>query len=250
MRDIGKLLSTYRKKAGLTQPQLAEELKKNGVEIGYRSISTWEKNVCEPSVTVFLNICKILNIPDVMEAYFGENTSNPLNKLNEAGYKKVVEYVSLLEGFNNGEYLKDRSVTYGSEEKGSTTNVDFTIMSKLIRIYDTRVSAGNGNFLDGDGYDEVNRIEYNVPEGADFGVRISGDSMTPRYADGQVVWVHQQETLEEGQIGIFELNNECYCKMLGYKDQKPQLISLNSTKYSPKIVQETDSFRTFGRVIN
>ena len=117
MRDIGKLLSTYRKKARLTQPQLAEELKKNGVEIGYRSISTWEKNVCEPSVTVFLNICKILNIPDVMEAYFGENTNNPLNNLNEAGHKKVVEYVSLLEGFNNGEYLKDRSVTYRSEEK-------------------------------------------------------------------------------------------------------------------------------------
>ena len=134
MRDIGILLSTYRKKAGLTQPQLAEELKKNGVEIGYRSISTWEKNVCEPSVTVFLNICKILNIPDVMEAYFGENASNPLNNLNEAGHKKVEEYVSLLEGFNNGAYLKDRSVTYGSEEKGSATIVDFTTMSKLIRI--------------------------------------------------------------------------------------------------------------------
>lgn len=173
MKDIGKLLSTYRKKAGLTQPQLADELKKNGVEIGYRSISTWEKNVCEPSVTLFLNICKILNIPDVMEAYFGENTSNPLNNLNEAGHKKVEAYISLLEGFNNGKYLKDRSTTYGSEEKESATIVDFTIMSKLIRIYDTRVSAGNGNFLDGGGYDEVNRIEYNVPDGADFGVQIS-----------------------------------------------------------------------------
>lgn len=108
-----------------------------------------------------------------MEAYFGENTSNPLNNLNEAGHKKVEAYISLLEGFNNGKYLKDRSTTYGSEEKESATIVDFTIMSKLIRIYDTRVSAGNGNFLDGGGYDEVNRIEYNVPDGADFGVQIS-----------------------------------------------------------------------------
>jgi repressor LexA len=250
MKDIGKLLSTYRKKAGLTQPQLAEELRKNGIEIGFRSISTWEKNVCEPSVTVFLNICKILNIPDVMEAYFGENTSNPLNNLNEAGHKKVTEYVSLLEGFKDGAYLKDRSAIYECEEKDSTAIVDFYAISKFIRIYDTRVSAGTGNFLDGEGYDEVNRCEYNVPEGADFGVRISGDSMTPRYADGQVVWVHQQETLEEGQIGIFELNNECYCKMLGYDGQKPQLISLNNKKYGPKIVQESDSFRTFGRVLN
>ena len=31
-----------------------------------------------------------------------------------------------------------------------------------------------------------------------------------------------------------------------YEDQKPQLISLNSVKYSPKIVQETDSSGSSG----
>ncbi len=60
------------KAAGLTQLQLAEELKKNGVEIGFRSISTWENNICEPSVTVFINICKILKIKDFVAAYFDE----------------------------------------------------------------------------------------------------------------------------------------------------------------------------------
>ena len=40
-----------------------------------------------------------------MEAYFGENKSNPLNNLNEKGLSKVADYVSLLEGFNKGEYL-------------------------------------------------------------------------------------------------------------------------------------------------
>ncbi len=251
MKDIGKLLSTYRKQAGLTQPQLAEELKKSGIEIGFRSISTWEKNICEPSVTVFLNICQILNVPDVMEAYFGENPSNPLNNLNDSGRKLVAGYVDLLEGFKDGEYLKERPATYSAlADKSPAAIIDFSSVAKYIKVYETRVSAGIGNFLDGDGYDEVNRIEYNVPEGADFGVRISGDSMIPRYADGQIVWVHSQDTLEEGQIGIFELNNECYCKVLGYENNHAQLISLNSAKYSPKIVQDTDSFRTFGRVLN
>jgi transcriptional regulator with XRE-family HTH domain len=36
MRDIGMILSTSRKKAGYTQQQLAEELKKRGIEISFR----------------------------------------------------------------------------------------------------------------------------------------------------------------------------------------------------------------------
>ena len=169
--------------------------------------------------------------------------------------EKVAEYISLLKSFNDGEYTTNFSdVTISFDYMGDTRKIGSIIRLKsyddYIKIYNTRVSAGNGNFLDGDGYDTQNRKEYNVPDGADFGVRISGDSMTPRYADGQIVWVHHQDTLEEGQIGIFELNNECFCKKLSYKDGVTQLISLNSEKYSPIIVQESDSFRTFGHVIN
>lgn len=112
MRDIGMLLSTSRKKAGYTQQKLAEALKDNGIETSFQSISNWEKNVCEPSVTVFLNICRILQIPDVMEAYFGNNDSNPMTRLNEAGREKVLDYIKLIERFNDGEYLKDRPAAY------------------------------------------------------------------------------------------------------------------------------------------
>jgi len=212
-----------------------------------------QQNICEPSVTVFLNICRILKVPDIMEAYIGENTGNPLSSLNEKGWGKAVEFISLLENFNNGEYNKDNDIAVQLAYVGNAKNdsiVRLKAYKHYIKIYNTRVSAGNGIFLDGDGYDTQNRKEYNVPDGADFGIRISGDSMTPRYADGQIVWVHHQDTLEEGQIGIFELNNECFCKKLSYKDGVTQLISLNSEKYSPIIVQESDSFRIFGHVIN
>ena len=249
MKDLGKLLSAYRRKAGLTQRELADELHALGVDVGYRSISTWEKNVCEPSVTAFLHICKILGIHDVMEAYFGENPSNPLRGLNEEGIRRATEYAAFLEGWNHGEYKKISSGAIEKEEKTAATIVDIATSSKIIRIYSTPVSAGNGNFLDGDGYDVVNRISYNVPADADFGVRISGDSMEPRYMNGQIVWVHSQDTLEAGQIGIFLLNDECFCKQLSYEDQAAQLLSLN-TKYAPRIVREGDTFRTFGRVIN
>ena len=250
MKDVGELLTRFRKKSGLTQLKLAQELEKNGVKIGYRSVSSWEKNVCEPTVTVFLNICKILNISDVMEAYFGENTSNPFNNLNEAGRKKAMEYIALLEGYNNGEYLKEKTVEERLKDDEHLHVVEFPASTvSFIRVYDNRVSAGLGNFLESDSYDELNRKDHNVPADADFGVRITGDSMQPRYINGQIVWVHQQETLEEGQIGIFELNGDCYCKQLHYENQQAQLISINK-EYTPIIVKEGDSFRTFGRVLS
>ncbi len=249
MKDIGRLLAKYRKLAKLTQPELAEELKKDGVEIGFRSISTWEKNVCEPSVTVFLHMCKILKIPDVIEDYFGDNINNPLRNLNEEGRKRVYDYITLLEENKDGRYLKDPTTIYSADSMSDENVTCPKVASSIIRLYDNRVSAGLGNFLESDSYEELDRNEYNVPKGADFGVRISGDSMQPRYMDGQIVWVHKQDNLNAGDIGIFDLNGECFCKKLSYEDDRPQLISLNK-KYSPKEVQESDSFMTFGRVLN
>ena len=67
---------------------------------------------------------------------------------------------------------------------------------------------------------------------ADFGVCVSGDSMEPLYLNGQIIWVHQQETLEDGEIGIFFLDGEAYVK-----------------KYAPSKVSSGSVFRTFGKVV-
>lgn len=71
-----------------------------------------------------------------------------------------------------------------------------------------------------------------VSASADFGVRVSGDSMEPLYLDGQIIWIHKQDTLEEGEIGIFFLDGEAFVKKYHQTDSGVQLISLNS-KYSP-----------------
>ena len=71
-----------------------------------------------------------------------------------------------------------------------------------------------------------------VSPDADFGVHVSGDSMEPLYLNGQIIWVHQQETLEDGEIGIFFLDGEAYVK-----------------KYAPIKVSSGSVFRTFGKIV-
>lgn len=130
MYSIGEIISTYRKKKGLLQQDLADELAKEGVKITYKAISNWEKNLAEPSVTIFYKLCKILSITNMYEAYFGVNPADPLSSLNETGKEKALDYIDLLHA--SGQY-----------EKQLAKIIPF----RNIDIFENAVSAGTGNFL-------------------------------------------------------------------------------------------------------
>lgn len=114
---------------------------------------------------------------------------------------------------------------------------------RLLRLYNIPVSAGLGNYLE-DGEYEMVDIDGTVPSAADYAVRVSGDSMTPRFVDQQIIFVHEQSHLDEGEIGIFCLNNDAYLKKLGHGC----LVSTNST-YEPIQIRDCDDFRVFGKVV-
>lgn len=118
---------------------------------------------------------------------------------------------------------------------------------RSLPLYSLAVSAGTGQFLENAGYDMV-EVGGEVSAQADFGVRIAGDSMAPRFVNGQIVWVRRQTTLELGEIGIFFLNGQGFCKRLGQENGLPLLLSLNHT-YAPLRVGEEDEFRVFGKVV-
>lgn len=117
------------------------------------------------------------------------------------------------------------------------------IGKRLLRLYDISVSAGPGNYLDRSDYEMI-EVDDLVPDSADYAVRVKGDSMMPRFVDRQIIFIHEQPALEEGEIGIFSLNNEAYLKKLG----RGCLISLNS-KYDPIPIREHDELKVFGKVV-
>lgn len=54
---IGKYISTKRRELGLTQSQLADKLGKSD-----KSVSKWERGICLPDVSVYMELCDILGI--------------------------------------------------------------------------------------------------------------------------------------------------------------------------------------------
>ena len=125
-------------------------------------------------------------------------------------------------------------------------------------------SAGTGVFLDEENFETVSFPEASVPERADFGVRVSGDSMEPVYRDGQIVWVQRCSRLRPGEVGVFLYDGEGYLKVYGEQPpedperftdsggtvhMQPVLLSYNEA-YAPKVVSPDCVFAVAGRVLN
>ena len=119
-----------------------------------------------------------------------------------------------------------------------------------INVYDQPAAAGLGNYLDEPPFHVEQYPADVIPPKADFGIVISGDSMEPKVHDGGTVFVQATPTIDPGNIGIFVLNGNAYCKKLAVDRENRQirLVSLND-KYEDIVVGEFDQFYTMGRVL-
>lgn len=237
-KKIGNILRNYRKTAGYTCADVAEKLAEYGFSCKTAAVNSWENGRTSIGGLQLLLLCQIYNIRDIYSVFLGDNTDTLLNK---EGQAKLDDYRNLL--IASGLY----------QEKAVQNNVvDFPKYKIQVPIYLMAVSAGTGNFLDDDNHDMVD-IPEKLPKGVttndiDYAVHIHGDSMQPKFEDQQIIWVKNCSELNEGNIGIFYLNGDAYCKKIHKTKKGISLISLNQT-YKPIIIKETDEFRILGRVL-
>ena len=115
----------------------------------------------------------------------------------------------------------------------------------VVPFYETPVSAGTGSWLGDDIVAEWLTVPRNdLTTSADFALKISGDSMQPKFSNGETVLVKQTSSVFEGEIGVFVLNGESYIKKLG----KKELVSLNPA-YKPIPLHGFDDVRCVGKVL-
>ena len=214
----------------LSQVELSEKLSEKKIEVSNAAISAWEKGNSMPSAEALLATCEILGISDIYTEFIGANPLDPFKDLNEEGRQKVLDYAELL--VKSGDYNKPTNI------------IEFK--PRTMKVALTRASAGTGNFLDEENFDEMEVLEP-VPEKADFGVYIDGDSMEPRFHNEELVWIEQTEALESGDIGLFFLDGLTYIKKYVVNNAGTFLVSLNA-KYKPLEVGEFSTFKIFGKL--
>ena len=226
---LSGVLAGLRNAKKLTQAEVADYVSRHtGRPITFRAVSYWETGASSPSTEQFFAICDLYEISDINAVFRGiAGSEQNQSKLNELGRSRVEEYTAML--LNN-------SLFYDGEP-------EYSGRQQYIKLYDVSVAAGMGNFIDSDSYEEL-EVDETIPEGTDYAVRVSGDSMLPRFVDSQIVFVKAQQWIDTGEIGIFNLNGDSYIKKLGNKE----LISLNP-QYVPIRLTELDSVYILGKVI-
>lgn len=91
-------------------------------------------------------------------------------------------------------------------------------------------------------------IEKNVPDPEDyFALKVTGDSMQPILYENDIIVVHKQNDVENGQVAIIILGEEATVKKVVKYDDYIELIAFNSY-YPPKKIYKNDDFKIIGKV--
>lgn len=99
-------------------------------------------------------------------------------------------------GLNLLQMFKEMLIASGKYAPHTRRSIPATVP---VKVFLTPAAAGSGSFLNGEDYEMIDFNPNNVPEGTDFGIRVSGDSVLPRYVSGQIVFVEQCKELYPGR---------------------------------------------------
>lgn len=190
--------------------------------------------------------CKLSDM--FIEIGIGKNTmANLKTSMPKADtLAKIADYLDcsvdyLLGRTDNPQFVKSSKKTLIDFQNSNKT----VIKTILLPLYRTPASAGTSSWLLDD-----TPIEYtNVPKNditciTDFMIEVRGDSMQPKFFDGDFILIKKQDSIYEDEIGVFIINGESYIKKMG----RNELISLNPA-YNPIKLNEFDNIFCVGKVL-
>lgn len=120
------------------------------------------------------------------------------------------------------------------------------VSKRQINLYDLPVSAGPGEYLDGEGAGKIS-IPSSVTgpaANADYALRISGNSMEPKYHNGDILLVEDTDAVEVGDLCVYILDGNGYFKVFG----GDCLISLNP-EYGRIMLKDFEQVTCAGKVL-
>lgn len=174
------------------------------------------------------------NIFTRIQDQFGKNALNILldfDSMNENGKRQAAAIVSCLSQVPKFKRKKETSF-------------------RSIPVYSDPAAAGSPIYAESEF--EYMDVDIDIlPDKAEFGVRISGDSMQPTIKDNSIVWVQKATSVNDGEIGIFMLdggNAVCKRAKLNNSGKLYALISDNPV-YKPIKGAVLNGVRIVGKVL-
>ncbi|MCI8910407.1 MAG: helix-turn-helix domain-containing protein [Oscillibacter sp.] len=238
---FGDRMRTRREELGLSQKALAAMM-----GISSSAIGNYESGTSFPKEEVLLRLFDCLETdPNLLF----QDSFRAGGQVLSAGERKLMERYRGLSprGRETVRSVVEALCDYRDELEASRGEPE----ERVIPLYRSPAAAGYAAPVFGEDFDSI-PVTGDVPPGAEFAVRIQGDSMAPYIPDGSVVYVNR-DPMKEGDVGIFCVDGEMFCKQY-YKDPAGivYLFSLNRARSGADLLLMPGGSRTlvcFGRVM-
>ena len=240
--SFGQRLRARRKELGISQGQLAREL---GVSLS--AVSNYETGQNAMREDVLLRLLTVLDVdPNYL---YQDDFVNKGPACGPEELRLLQKYRALnTSGRQALNAVADALSNYQSEWELTAAPAEDV---RQIPLYRCPAAAGYAAPVFGEDFDYID-VTGSVPQGAEFAVRIQGDSMEPFIQDGAVVYVNR-DPLRNGDVGIFCVDGDMLCKQY-VRDRLGivYLFSLNRARADADVVLPRNTGRSmvcFGRVL-
>jgi transcriptional regulator with XRE-family HTH domain len=238
---LGDRIRERREELGMSRQQLADAL-----GVGLSAVGNYEKSISFPKEEVMLRLFDCLNTdPNTL---FQDCYRSGGSVLTQSERQLLDQYRGLSpKGRETVRSVVDALCDYRDELESGHVERE----PRVIPLYRSPAAAGYAAPVFGADFDNI-PVTDDVPQAAEFAVRIQGDSMTPYIPEDSVVYVNR-DPLQAGDVGIFWVDGDTFCKQY-YRDPAGvvYLFSLNRKRSDADIVLMPGGGRglvCFGRVI-
>lgn len=224
------------------------------LNLGTRSMQKWD--ISSPSVNKVLAVANLLhttidylvtgnnpiNIDPTMDSYIYKK----YNSLSEIDKMKVDSFIEIATvSLDNS--MESNFDTKSNIKTLKEPKISYAIKKRVPLL--GKVAAGIPITLVEEYMEQIEAPSNDV----DFATIANGESMEPVIHDGENIFIESMQTLDNGEIGVFDIDGETTCKRFKY-DFKTKTVTLTSfnSAFKPLIYplkNYQDTFRIIGKVI-
>ena len=224
-----------RELAGYSQKEIAQI-----IGVAQNTFHGYESGKHDPKSDILIKIANACSV--TVDFLLGRENSKSTNFFSQSESEHIKKYRTLdeygkeaVDGVLETEHRRCKE-----QRERSAPLPDENILP--LRCSTQAASAGTGCYLGPEEWDPMYVQENDLTRRASFCVPVSGNSMEPRYHDGDILVIDDNAEVELGQVGLYTIDGEGFVKIYG----GDHLISLNPDY--PNIPFIEDSRRN-GKVI-
>lgn len=184
----------------------------------------------------------------VAASTFQRYESGEIKNMRRDKIKKIADVLELSPSYLMGWSEQSDTTEFDSSQYDNIIPLKKDYLKKIPLVGD--IACGEP-ILANEEYESLVVIDGSI--NADFCLRCKGDSMVnARILDGDIVFIHKQDAVENGEIAAVIIDNEATLKRVNYKPEKNMLIlKAENPKYDDFVYigEELETIKILGKAV-